>query len=271
MSDALASHAVAQEAAVLRCHCLAHGRRKVSDLVEVFPHACQVVLEVISAVCDHDEQARLASPQAPRPPLMDGRKRWLARQMADHLVEPNRALGKAMVDRQKPWATWTQFFSVPGAPLDHNLAERALKLFLRQRNHSLFSQHEPSASMASILTSLSAPCLYAGVKAVESLVALQEPRGEVGAAPAAWLPGAYASSRASPYTTRRQSWAIWARAGLPCHSTRRSSRADRGTRASGRWGPQGQWPCESLCKQNQEPWPSERKSLSAVPVRLRKT
>ena len=162
MSDALASHAVAQEAAVLRCHCLAHGRRKVSDLVEVFPHACQVVLEVISAVCDHDEQARLASPQAPRPPLMDGRKRWLARQMADHLVEPNRALGKAMVDRQKPWATWTQFFSVPGAPLDHNLAERALKLFLRQRNHSLFSQHEPSASMASILTSLSAPaCMRA--------------------------------------------------------------------------------------------------------------
>jgi transposase len=58
MSDALASNEVANDAAVIRCHCLAHGRRKFSDLVEVFPHECQVVLEVLSAVFDHDEQAR---------------------------------------------------------------------------------------------------------------------------------------------------------------------------------------------------------------------
>jgi hypothetical protein len=51
---------VADEAAVIRGHCLAHGRRKVSDLVEVFPHECQVVLEVLSAVFDHAEQARQA-------------------------------------------------------------------------------------------------------------------------------------------------------------------------------------------------------------------
>ena len=61
MSDALASNAVANEAAVIRCHCLAHGRRKFSDLAEVFPHECQVVLEVISQVFDHDEQARQAA------------------------------------------------------------------------------------------------------------------------------------------------------------------------------------------------------------------
>jgi hypothetical protein len=66
MSDALASNAVANEAAVIRCHCLAHGRRKFSDLAAVFPHACQVVLEVLSQVFDHDEQARQAqlSPEA---------------------------------------------------------------------------------------------------------------------------------------------------------------------------------------------------------------
>ena len=207
MSDALASNAVANEAAVIRCHCLAHGRRKFSDLVEVFPHACQVVLEVISAVFDHDEQARqaqlspearLAYHQAQSQPLMDGLKRWLARQMEDHLVEPNSALGKAMVYMQKHWETLTQFLSVPGAPLDNNLAERALKLFIRQRNNSLFYKNEHSAYIASILTSLIATCLYAGVNAVEYLVALQEHRGEVFAAPAAWLPWAYASSRASP-------------------------------------------------------------------------
>ena len=32
---------------LMRCHCLAHGRRKFSDLEEVFPHECQVVLAVI--------------------------------------------------------------------------------------------------------------------------------------------------------------------------------------------------------------------------------
>jgi hypothetical protein len=30
------------------------------------------------------------------------------------------------------------FLAVPGAPLDNNLVERALKLFIRQRNNSLF-------------------------------------------------------------------------------------------------------------------------------------
>ena len=41
--------------------------------------------------------------------------------------------------------------------------------------------------LTSVLTSLIATCLYAGVNAVEYLVALQEHRGEVCAAPAAWL------------------------------------------------------------------------------------
>ena len=168
MSDALSSNAVADDAAVIRCHCLAHGRRKCSDLVEVFPHACQVVLEVISAVFDHDEQARqeqmspearLAYHQAYSRPLLDELKRWLAMPMDDHLMEPNSALGKAMGYRQRHWVTLTRFFSVLGAPLDNNLAERVLKLCIRQRNNSLLDKNEHSAYMASVLTSLIATCL----------------------------------------------------------------------------------------------------------------
>ena len=64
MSDALASNAVANEAAVIRCHCLAHGRRKFSDLADTFPHDCQVVLDILSQVFDHEEQARLAAREA---------------------------------------------------------------------------------------------------------------------------------------------------------------------------------------------------------------
>jgi hypothetical protein len=47
--------------------------------------------------------------------------------MDDHLVEPNSALGKAIVYMQSHWETLTRFLSVPGAPLDNNLAERVLK------------------------------------------------------------------------------------------------------------------------------------------------
>ena len=85
--------------------------------------------------------------------------------------------------------------------LAHILAgdnKRALKLFIRQRKNSLFSKTEHSAYIASVLTSLIATCLHAGVNALEYLVALQEHRREVFRAPAAWLPWTYASSRASP-------------------------------------------------------------------------
>jgi len=39
MSDALASN-TADEDALIRCHCLAHGRRKFTELEEVFPTEC---------------------------------------------------------------------------------------------------------------------------------------------------------------------------------------------------------------------------------------
>lgn len=207
MSDALACNAVVDETQLIRCHCLAHGRRKFSDLEEVFPHECQVVLEVLRQVFDHDEharkeqlspEARLAYHQERSQPLLETLHQWLAQQMDDRLVEPNSALGKAIRYLQGHWHTLTRFVSVPGAPLDNNLAERALKLFIRQRNNSLFFATEHSAYIASVLTSLIATCIAAGVNAVEYLVALQEHRPAVFADPAAWLPWAYARNQAAP-------------------------------------------------------------------------
>jgi hypothetical protein len=207
MSDALASNTMANESLLIRCHCLAHGRRKCSDVAEVFPHACQVVREVLRQGFEHDAQARqeqlspadrLTYHQRLSGPLMEGLHIWLYKQVDDCLVEPNSSLGKAIAYLQGHWNTLTQFLQHEGAPLDNNLAERALKLFIRQRNNSLFFATEHSAYIASVLTSLIATCLSAGVNAVEYLVALQEHRAEVFADPAAWLPWAYARSRASP-------------------------------------------------------------------------
>lgn len=206
MSDALASNA-AEEATLIRCHCLAHGRRKFSDLAEVFPQECQVVLEILAQVFDHDEAARdqqmspaarLAYHQAMSHPLLEGLKSWLETQRTERLVEPNSSLGKAIAYLQTHWETLTRFLTVEGAPLENNLAERALKLFIRQRKNSLFYATEHSAYIASVLTSLIATCLQAGVNAVEYLVALQEHRHQVFAAPGAWLPWTFQATLAPP-------------------------------------------------------------------------
>jgi hypothetical protein len=104
MSDALPSNA-ADEATLIRCHCLAHGRRKFSELEDVFPQECQVVIEALKQGFDHEEharteqlspQARLVYHQAYSGPIMDALKQWLDTQMADRLVEPNSSLGKAI-------------------------------------------------------------------------------------------------------------------------------------------------------------------------------
>jgi hypothetical protein len=206
MSDAL-SRNEADEDGLIRCHCLAHGRRQFSDLADVFPTECQVVLEALKQVFDHDDEARaqqlspaqrLAYHQAVSQPILDALQRWLQQQVDERLVEPNSALGKAIAYMQGHWETLTRFLSVVGAPLDNNLVERALKLFIRQRKNSLFYKTEHSAYIASVLTSLIVTCMHAGVNALDYLVALQEHRAEVFANPAAWLPWTYQASLAPP-------------------------------------------------------------------------
>ena len=206
MSDALASNE-ADDTRLIRCHCLAHGRRKFSELEEVFPVECRLVLDALAQVFDHDEEARarqmnaaerLAYHQAASQPLMEALERWLTQQSAERLIEPNSSLGKAIAYLLGHWETLTRFLTVPGAPLENNLAERALKLFIRQRKNSLFYRTEHSAYIASVLTSLIATCLHAGVNAFAYLVALQEHRAEVVAHPAAWVPWAYQAQAAPP-------------------------------------------------------------------------
>lgn len=74
------------------------------------------------------------------------------------------------------------------------VAERALKLAIRQRKNSLFYATEHSATIASILTSVIATCIQAGVNALDYLVALQEHRQEVFVTLRAWLPWNYTAT-----------------------------------------------------------------------------
>ena len=199
MSDALSRNHAAEDE-LIRCHCLAHGRRKFSELDEVFPTESAVVVNALTDVFDHEEytraeqltaQERLAYHQRTSGPIMKKLQRWLEQQTAQRLVEPNSSLGKAIAYMVDHWDTLTRFLHEPGAPLENNVAERALKLMIRQRKNSLFYATEHSAYIASILTSVIATCVQAGINALDYLVALQEHRQDVFANPRAWLPWNY--------------------------------------------------------------------------------
>jgi hypothetical protein len=205
MSDAL-SRNEADEVGLIRCHCLAHARRKFSDIEETFPEACDEVIGVLKQVFDHEEQIqkahmsdaeRLAHHQTYSEPLLQTLETWMQEQVKEREVEPNSSLGKAFTYMLSHWPTLTQFLSVPGAPLDNNTAERALKLIIRQRKNSLFYHNDFSAYVASLLTSLIATCIQAEVNAMDYLVALQDNRSAVFANPADWLPWTFQATLAS--------------------------------------------------------------------------
>jgi transposase len=199
MSDALSSNN-AEETMLIRCHCLAHARRQFSDLADDFPAESGVVVDALKLIYEHDDEAReqglsaqerLVYHQTYSEPVFTALQTWLEQQTAERLVEPNSSVGKAIAYLLEHWETLTRVVKEPGAPLDNNVAERALKLAIRQRKNSLFYATEHSAYIASILTSVIATCVQAGINALEYLVAVQEHRQEVVANPSAWLPWNY--------------------------------------------------------------------------------
>ena len=193
MSDAL-SRNNAKEANLIRCHCLAHGRRKFRELDEVFPAESAIVVNALKLIYEHEDEAReqtlsaqerLVYHQTYSAPVFTALQSWLEQQTVERRIEPNSSVGKAIAYMLEHWATLTQCLKEPGAPLDNNVAERALKLCIRQRKNSLFYATEHSAYIASILTSVIATCVQAGVNALEYLVAVQDHRQEVFANPSA--------------------------------------------------------------------------------------
>ena len=115
----------------------------------------------------------------------------MEQQIEDHQVEPNSRLGGAYDYLLKRWDALTRFLKVPGAPLDNNTAERALKMILRYRKNSLFYANEHGAHVGDILTSLIETCRLAGINPLDYLSALMENRSAVFADPTAWLPWNY--------------------------------------------------------------------------------
>ena len=195
--------------AVIEDNCLAHGRRHIVDEAENFPAECRHVLEALGKVFKTDEQCkeqvlsddeRLAVHQRDSAPVMAELQRWLRAELDEKRVEPNSGLGEAFEYLLKRWDKLTLFLRVPGAPIDNNICERALKMAIRHRNNSLFYRSQRGAHVGDIYMTLIYTAELHGENPFEYLVALFVNASAVAADPAAWLPWTYRATlaRASP-------------------------------------------------------------------------
>ena len=205
MSDGLAANTPKQhQDQTIDINCIAHGRRKLVELEDYFPKESTQVIDAIAKIYEHEAECkkqrltpaqRLAYHQQHSRTVMDDLKAWMEKQFEDRGVEPNSRLGGAFDYLLKRWKSLTRFLEIPGAPLDNNTAERALKMILRLRKNSLFYANPHGAYVGDILTSLIETCRLARINPLDYLTALMENRPAVFRDPGAWLPWNYRDHR----------------------------------------------------------------------------
>ena len=199
MSDALGNN-FSTEFMRIVCLCLAHGRRKFYEIYDYFPGECRVVIDALALIYHYDKIAkqekmsaekRLIYHQTYSAPIMTTLKRWMELQIKEKKVEPNSSLGKSFQYMLKHWEGLTRFLDVPGAYLDNNLTERALKIPIRSRKNSLFYKTENGAFVGGVLTSIIHTCMMAKENPLEYLIALQKNKRALLKSPQDWLPWTY--------------------------------------------------------------------------------
>jgi len=199
MCDGLSRNVPAELKTIL-ANCLAHGRRQFVDVAESFPEECRHVLEALSVIYRNDAiarkrnlspEARLAFHQAESGPTMEDLHAWLTRQLDERLVEPNSGLGGAITYMLKRWKELTLFLRVPGAPLDNNICERALKKAILHRKNALFYKTAHGARVGDLFMSLIYTSELCGSNPFDYLTELERHAGELASAPQDWLPWNY--------------------------------------------------------------------------------
>jgi transposase len=208
MCDAL-SRNMPKELQTIVAHCLAHGRRQFVDVAANFPDECLYVLATLRDVYKNDAEAksqamspeqRLAFHKAGSQSKMEKLKAWLTAQIEDRKVEPNSSLGEAITYMRKHWDKLTLFLREPGAPLDNNVCERALKKAILHRKNAYFYKTENGAHVGDLFMSLIHTCELNGVNPFDYLTQLNKHASELSAHPADWMPWNYRDTLAKQAT-----------------------------------------------------------------------
>jgi hypothetical protein len=199
MCDALTRNLPGQLQTIV-ANCLTHSRRRFVDVVDRFPDEVRYVLETLKIVYRNDAEARRRQ-LSPEKRLQLHRTKsgqrmmrlhnWLQRQFDKKLVEPNSGLGEAISYMLKHWEKLTRFLQVPGAPLDNNICERALKKAILHRKNALFYKTQRGAQIGDMYMSLIYTCELCDVSPFDYLTELHRSAERVAADPSNWLPWNY--------------------------------------------------------------------------------
>lgn len=223
MCDAL-SRNMPKTLGTIVAHCLAHGRRQFVDVAPNFPDECLYVLQVLKDVYTNDALAkdqemspeqRLAFHQARSQPKMEELEAWLAAQIEQRKVEPNSGLGEAITYMRKHWDKLTLFLRHPGAPLDNNVCEQALKKVILHRKNAYFYKTENGAHVGDLFMSLIHTCDLNGVNPFDYLTELNKHTRELSTTPADWMPWNYRDTLAQQVPPQ------------PCQGSGKTSQSDR--------------------------------------------
>jgi transposase len=198
MCDALSRNTpkLTDGAEILLANCLAHGRRQFVEVAANFPEPCRFVLETLGDVYKYDAEARAAklSPQdrllfhqQHSEPLMKTLREWMEAQFAQHLMEPNSGLGKAITYFLRHWKGLTAFLRNAGAPLDNNICERALKRAVLHRKNALFYRTLHGSEVGDLFMSLIHTCELTATNPFDYLIELQRHAHELADNPSAWM------------------------------------------------------------------------------------
>lgn len=199
MSDALAANTAGDFKALL-ANCLAHARRGFVEVANDFPEECRFVLETLRDVYRTDAVAkegtltpeeRMALHQRESGPRMQKLAVWLEEQLTERRVEPNSGLGAALKYLRKHWPKLTLFLREPGAPLDNNVCERALKKAILHRKNALFYRSENGAHVGDLFMSLIHTVELHDGNPFDYLVALLRHHERVADEPGEWMPWNY--------------------------------------------------------------------------------
>jgi len=199
MSDALSRNAP-KPIKLIVANCLAHGRRQFVKIMPNFPEPCRHVLEALGEVYHQDRLTRerglsrierLHFHQRHSQPIMNDLHQWMDAQLKENRVEPNSGLGKAISYMLGHWQALTLFLREPGAPLDNNLVERALKKAILHRKNSLFYKTLNGAQVGDLYMSLIHTCELNDVNPFDYLTELPRYAEELAAKPADWMPWNY--------------------------------------------------------------------------------
>jgi transposase len=208
MCDALDRN-VPKDLEVLLANCLSHGRRRFVELADVFPQEVTYILEALKQVYQVDAEAqqqslsaaqRLHLHQQRSGPVMAELHRWLEAQFEQKKVEPNSSLGSAIGYLLRHWPQLTLFLRVPGAPLDNNICEQALKMAIRHRKNSLFYKSRRGAFVGDLFMSLIHTCFLCDADPLEYLTQLLRNHSLAALAPQEWMPWNYQAAASSART-----------------------------------------------------------------------